>query len=93
MRHGISTVSTAGRVEVSARVENGTLHLAVSDDGPGMSHPPARPGTGTGLRNTRERLAELCGPGEHLSIAGRNGAGTTVRIAIPAVRDAEAGRG
>jgi signal transduction histidine kinase len=74
-------------------VENGTLHLSVSDDGPGMSHPPARPGMGTGLRNTRERLAELCGPGEHLSIVRRNGTGTTVRIAIPAVREGEAGRG
>jgi sensor histidine kinase YesM len=83
VRHGISAVSSAGTVEVTARVGDGRLSLTVRDDGPGMGHATSQPGTGTGLRNTRERLAQLYGERATLRISNGDGTGTTVRVDIP----------
>jgi two-component system, LytTR family, sensor kinase len=83
VRHGVSAVSTAGVVEVSAALTDGHLRLTVRDDGPGMAAKTAQPGSGTGLRNTRERLARLYGSGEHLRIADAPGGGTIVTIDVP----------
>jgi sensor histidine kinase YesM len=83
VRHGISAVSSAGTVEVAATVSGGTLSLTVRDDGPGMGHATSQPGSGTGLRNTRERLAQLYGERAALRISNGLGGGTTVRVDIP----------
>jgi sensor histidine kinase YesM len=83
VRHGISAVSTAGVLEVSAVREGGRLRLLVRDDGPGASATSKRPGTGTGLRNTRERLAQLYGDRGGLSITDAPGGGTIVTVSIP----------
>lgn len=83
VRHGISAVSTAGRLEVSAVRRNGTLQLVVRDDGPGPDAASARAGTGLGLGNTRERLAQLYGTRGRLSISHGEGAGTVVTIEVP----------
>jgi signal transduction histidine kinase len=88
LRHGISASSSASVVEVHASVAAGRLHLHVRDDGPGMSAPPARPGSGTGLRNTWERLAQLYGKRASLVIDSAPGGGTTVHIELPARREA-----
>jgi sensor histidine kinase YesM len=82
VRHGISAVSSAGRIEVTAVADEGRLRLAVRDDGPGMDAPAASPGSGTGLRNTRERLEQLYGRSADLRIVTTAG-GTTVEIEIP----------
>jgi sensor histidine kinase YesM len=84
VRHGISAVSTAGTLEVSASRDGTRLRLVVRDDGPGIATATKSPGTGTGLRNTRERLAQLYGERGLLSIAGAPGGGTIVTIDIPA---------
>jgi sensor histidine kinase YesM len=84
VRHGISAVSTAGTIEVTAKLDAGRLSLAVRDDGPGMEHATPQPGSGTGLRNTRERLAQLYGDRAALRIVNGDGGGTTVRIELPA---------
>jgi sensor histidine kinase YesM len=83
VRHGISAVSTAGLLEVTAVREGSRLRLVVRDDGPGMSAATKRPGTGTGLRNTRERLAQLYGERGLLSITDAPGGGTIVTVDIP----------
>jgi sensor histidine kinase YesM len=84
VRHGVSAISSAGLVEVAAHIENGRLVLTVRDDGPGMNAAPARPGTGTGLRNTRERLAQLYDGAASLDVADATGGGASVRISLPA---------
>ena len=85
VRHGISAVSTAGVLDVSASRDGSRLRLLVRDDGPGMSAGSKSPGTGTGLRNTRERLAQLYGDRGLMSITDAPGGGTIVTVDIPVV--------
>ena len=83
VRHGVSALSTARSVEVTATLRDGTLALTVRDDGPGMGSPSAAAGSGTGLRNTRERLAQLYGDRATLALESPPGGGTIVRVEIP----------
>jgi signal transduction histidine kinase len=83
IRHGVAAVSTAGKIEVAATIRDERLRLSVRDDGPGVDAPSAQRGSGTGLRNTRERLAQLYGPDGALNIASGESRGTTVTIEIP----------
>lgn len=83
VRHGLSAKSSAGRIEVSAIITPGGLRLRVFDDGPGVAARTAQPGSGTGLRNTRERLAQLYGDRAHFSIESDPSSGTTVTVTIP----------
>lgn len=83
VRHGISAVSTAGVLEVTASRDGTRLRLVVRDDGPGISAASKTPGTGTGLRNTRERLTQLYGDRGLMSIANAPGGGTIVTVDIP----------
>jgi signal transduction histidine kinase len=91
IRHGISAAATAGCVDVRAIVEDSRLRLTVRDDGPGVNAKPLQPGSGTGLRNTRERLAQLYGDAAELHINGGAGGGTVVTLSIPLVRHAPDG--
>jgi hypothetical protein len=90
VRHGISATSSAGVLEVTAERENGTLRLIVRDDGPGPNAVTARAGAGVGLKNTRERLAQLYGARGRLTIHEGERAGTVVVIEVPVeTRDRE----
>lgn len=83
VRHGISAVSTAGHLAICAsRVGNG-LRLSVHDDGPGPFARAGHAGSGTGIRNTRERLAQMYGSESSFEIEGDAMRGTTVTIRIP----------
>jgi LytS/YehU family sensor histidine kinase len=83
IRHGVSRVSTAGRVVVQANIEDGALRLVVLDDGPGIGNGDGSRGSGTGLRNTRERLAELYGDGAMLRVERAAEGGTRATVIIP----------
>jgi sensor histidine kinase YesM len=91
IRHGISADSSAGHVTVRARTDGGPdrgprLALEVQDDGPGMDAPSPATGSGTGLANTRERLAQLYGDDARFDVLVPDGGGTLVRIELPARR-------
>ena len=83
VRHGLAAVSSASSIDVRATVRGDLLHLVVSDDGPGMASLSPQPGSGTGLRNTRERLAQLYGAASALTISERAGGGTIIELVIP----------
>lgn len=86
VRHGIARRPQGGRVRISARVTGAVLHLAVSDDGPGVRRPLASSGnTGWGLVGARMRLVALCGSSARLRLLSREGAGTLAAISMPAV--------
>ena len=66
--------------------------ITVEDDGVGMpaeNGPPVhrgsllQSGTGVGMRNVRERMQVLCGPGAGFEIISRPGRGTRVILTIP----------
>ena len=92
VRHGVAPRSQGGRIEISARREDGLLRLAVSDDGRGTDEGAealAAKG-GVGLSNTRERLARLYGDRHSFELRSSAGLGMTVTIAIP-YREAKGG--
>jgi sensor histidine kinase YesM len=82
VRHGLGQSEEAVTIEVMATRSNGSLHLVVSDDGPGLLAP--RPGhSGIGLTNTKNRLARLYGDSAHLAIEQAAGRGVRVTITLP----------
>jgi two-component system, LytTR family, sensor kinase len=86
IRHGVAAVSSAGQVDVHAKVRDGRLLLEVRDDGPGVQAVSAQPGSGLGLRNTRERLAQLYGSDARLLVTSDPASGTSVTIEIGGAR-------
>lgn len=78
--HGIEPLLAGGELLVRGRREpTGTL-IEVLDNGPG----PAPGATdGLGLRNVRERLALLHGPGARLTLAGRAEGGARAVLWLP----------
>jgi signal transduction histidine kinase len=82
IRHGIGGRSARGSVELTARQENGTLFLAVRDDGVGF---PADGSfrEGIGLSTTRARLRQLYGDNHDFALSNRPGGGATVTLRIP----------
>jgi two-component system, LytTR family, sensor kinase len=91
--HGLSRRIGSSLVEIVAGVENGTLRLAVRDDGPGL---PAgwtlAAGAGRGLKNVEDRLRALY-PGTHrFTMANGEAGGAVAQVCLPLV-DAGAGGG
>jgi two-component system, LytTR family, sensor kinase len=84
VRHGIAATSAAGCIRVAAYPADGRLHILIEDDGPGINEQSAARGSGTGLRNTRERLAQIFGSDHQFDITSGNG-GTRIHIQIPAI--------
>jgi two-component system, LytTR family, sensor kinase len=80
-RHGLRA-GGGSRVDVAARLEGGTLHVAVTDDGRGLGGDVVR--EGLGLRNTRERLESLYGSLGRIELSEGAGRGVRVEIALPA---------
>jgi sensor histidine kinase YesM len=83
-RHGVARQVAPCRVEIGARVEQGTLRLWVADDGPGVAPDfdvAAR--SGTGISNVRSRLECLFGPAASVTIRPRESGGTLAEITIP----------
>jgi two-component sensor histidine kinase len=84
IKHGVSAQPGSGRVEISARRENGMLVLRVRDDGPGLVDAPPRPGgSGVGLANTRERLQQLYGDDQRLELENAPEGGLEVTVGLP----------
>jgi two-component sensor histidine kinase len=84
VRHGIGKRLTAGVVEISARRENGRLHLEVHDDGPGLPENwPQLGGKGIGLANTRARLEQLYGEAQEFKLCNAASGGAIATLLIP----------
>jgi two-component system LytT family sensor kinase len=90
VKHGIAPVLKGGDVTVTARIEpdgdGRALLLVVHDTGAGVSEAQLRSGRqiGVGLSNVERRLACQYGDNASLAIESVPGAGTTVRIRMPA---------
>ena len=80
IKHGLSPLPEGGFVRVSAHVAGGQLRLQVADSGQGFTRSS---GVGTGLANTRARLAAIYGPAAQLGLGLNQPRGVTATIALP----------
>jgi signal transduction histidine kinase len=76
----------AAHVTVTLGSAKNGLELSVADDGQGFDQAAAH--AGMGLRNIRSRADEV---GGRLTVVSRAGAGTTIRVEVPALDAARAG--
>ena len=86
LRHGVAQSKAPGRIEISAKRENGSLRIGVRDNGPGLVGVTAsREGfrEGVGLSNARARLEQLYGPSHRLELANAPEGGLLVTLVIP----------
>jgi two-component system LytT family sensor kinase len=84
MRHGASPRSGTCHVHIGACMEGGRLRLWVTDDGVGLPRGfDLTRDAGTGLNNTRSRLAQLYGTAASFDVRPGEAAGTIVEIAFP----------
>ncbi|MCE2953314.1 MAG: sensor histidine kinase [Gemmatimonas sp.] len=80
--HGIEGRVGASQLQLTVRARPGTLEVQLDDDGPGPTGSAHR-GTGTGLRNVRERLAALYGEAAEAVLSERPGGGARMLLRLP----------
>jgi signal transduction histidine kinase len=84
IKYAITPSEEGGTLRISARVQQGTLALQLSDTGPGLGNGNnGEKSSGVGLRNTRERLQHLYGDAQAVTLAPNEPSGLTVTINIP----------
>jgi sensor histidine kinase YesM len=80
VKHGVGPKPGPATIAIRARLcQDGSLEVAVEDDGAGLSPGESH---GLGLANARAQLRNLFGAGAALSIAGRAQGGTRAEITI-----------
>jgi signal transduction histidine kinase len=84
IRHGISPSVQGGHVQIRAEQLDDRVVITVEDDGVGIAGKRDTSGHGVGLANLRARLEHLYGPDQSLDVSPRDGAGTAVRVMLPA---------
>jgi two-component system LytT family sensor kinase len=82
VKHGLSRMASAGRIEICARADGPQLELIIDDDGPGMPEGGVI-SEGVGLRNTRGRLDHLYGEEQELCFEESPLGGMRVRVRLP----------
>jgi LytS/YehU family sensor histidine kinase len=85
IKYGIARSEEGGTLRIAAKVFAGDLLIQLSDDGPGCNLEQGQlPNSkGVGLRNTRERLAELYGHEHGFRLSKTEPHGLTISIRIP----------
>jgi LytS/YehU family sensor histidine kinase len=82
IRHGIEPLEGGGRVTVAAHVSGDSLHIDITDSGPGAADLSGQV-AGHGLKNVRERLEARYGDRHAFEAGNAPGGGFRVRIVVP----------
>ncbi len=84
VKYAVTPLEEGGTISISAKVHQGALMIAVADDGPGLGNGTSKhKSSGVGLNNTRERLRQLHGEQQALTLAPNNPHGLVITINIP----------
>ncbi len=85
IKHGFGPKVDTGSLWLRSAVKGGRLQIEVEDDGVGIPEKvlPVVFQAGIGISNVHERLAVLFGNDFQMSIEGRIGGGTRVRVQFP----------
>lgn len=83
LQHGVATTSGPARIEISARLSNGRINVAVSDNGRGAPSINRGERHGMGLSNTRLRLEQLYGRDQSLVLEKLPERGTRISVEMP----------
>ena len=83
VKHHQSQSDPVIRVRVRIEAANGSLHLHVFDNGPGIADRDAALSKGVGLSNARQRLQALYGDDYSFKLENRPEGGLHVHIALP----------
>ncbi len=84
IRHGAAPQAGACHVHIGASAHAGRLRIWVTDDGVGLPRGfDLERDAGTGLSNTRSRLAQLYGTAATFDVRAGDAAGTVVEVALP----------
>jgi signal transduction histidine kinase len=83
VKHGLTPAPDGGRVEVRASSKAGRLRVEVIDTGGGFARSH---GAGTGLANTRARLASTYGAGASLALSRNVPHGVVATLELPLER-------
>jgi signal transduction histidine kinase len=86
VKHGLTPRPEGGRIDVRARIVDGQLRIDVADTGEGFTKSG---GGGTGLANTRARLASYFGERASLSLAINTPRGVVATLVLPYKRISE----
>jgi hypothetical protein len=89
IRHGLSGRRSAGTIEISAAVTDGSLIVRVADNGVGLDAPAKSSGRGIGLANVRNRLRILYGDDDRLRLTSNEAGGAVAELRIPSRRRGE----
>jgi two-component sensor histidine kinase len=89
IKYAVAPREEGGAISLQAKVTGRTLHLVMSDDGPGLNslHSPSKSGNGVGLTNTRERLTQLYGATHGFDLSDNQPNGLLIRMDIPYEQD------
>ncbi|MFS0725510.1 cache domain-containing sensor histidine kinase [Paenibacillus sp. 1P07SE] len=83
-----------GHLLIRAEERGGDIAFTITDDGVGLQpnwqEDEQRKTGGYGMRNVRERVCAYYGQDYDIEAVGRPGAGTTIRLRIPKIKDTEA---
>jgi signal transduction histidine kinase len=71
-------------VRVAAAVNDDTLSIEVSDDGPGADRRAVLAASGLGLRSLRQRMLALHGDRAGIHVETEPGRGFLIRLTLPA---------
>jgi two-component sensor histidine kinase len=83
VKHGVDKVSGTGKIKIMARRDADRLVLSVSDNGPGPQKIARLDEAGVGLANIRQRLEQLYGSAQSLTLAEAPSGGTVAQIVLP----------
>jgi len=82
VQHGIAASNRPGELRISAKRENGFLHLQVRDTGPGLQLPSEATNAGIGLSNTEARLRTIFGERHKFELINDNGLSVNLRLPL-----------